>query len=159
MTDRWATLCKSTELFSQKIQDDNVIAIEAALNIGNAFDSLLNPPDRRRVRLYEICGDRVDNFDSFKEQMRAADAVTQMPDGRWRFGLGVVIGTEPAPAFYLRWGMVLTVRRDAILVHNTLTDGAIEYRQDAVPVAEHIYDAVLAALSADQPSKFGFLAK
>ena len=158
MTDRWKTLCEKAEQFSDRIRQDSFVATEAALAIGNAFDSLLTPPDRRRVRFYEICGDRINHFGTFKEQMRAEDAVTQMPDGRWQFGLGVVIGVEPAPALYLRWVVILTTRPEFVLVENALSNNTIEYRGDAAPVAEYFYEIILKSLSEEKAPKFGFLA-
>jgi len=165
MHERWNAMCEVLKAFGKRVDDDRVIAREIIMNLPNQFLQFIEAPDLRRIRVYDVGVDPND-CKSCVEQFNYYNAIKQTPDGRWVFGMGLVVGSGPVPDFQLAWPVFITVVDNSAAVevfHKKIDMNREANSYNYKPLCEFMYNSLLESFraSASVPSvpNIGFLTR
>ena len=112
MVPRWDDLSSSVANWHDKQTNESFVAGRFATILGNSFAAYVGAPSADFLTFFEYTPDKWDqDRDEFSTAANGFAAVSPSLDGRWQFGLGIILERAPnaRPRFSFRWPMFITL--------------------------------------------------
>jgi hypothetical protein len=112
VTSKWEELSAAVGAWQDRQQSDSFVAGRFAAMIGNSFADYVEAPTKTHIKFFRYIPDEYNpERDKYEEVGNGFSAVSQSLDGRWQFGLGIVLERAPhaSPKFSFHWPMLITL--------------------------------------------------
>jgi hypothetical protein len=161
-SERWAALSQAFAKYADAEEKAAAKAGQIAAMLGSEFVKFVGTtPERLTFHTYEP---NDDPHNEYKVAASAFDAVSDMEDGRWGYGMGLELrGSNHYPRRRLRWSMFIDLQQDPIEIEVGLTGAKFPLQKvdnvwQTEPISEHIYwDIRTSLLGYDGKTPFNFV--